>query len=262
MDFALDQAQATALGVVIEHPEQAALVFAAVRIEDFDAQYRGIAEAIHGLRLAKTPIDRLSVIDELTRRGTLSRVGGPAEVSRVASHGFGSADYAVDVIARYARLRNLAAAATHAVANATQPDADALAIARHMVEKGQAVIDGIEAEGDITTPTLRDFLDGDDPPYAWVIPGLLERGDRFVLTGSEGLGKALALDTPVLTTAGWSDMGSLKEGDRVFDPQGKPATVIAATEVMHGRPCYRVTFSDGSQIVADEQHLWLTETLS
>lgn len=191
MDFALDQAQATALGVVIEHPEQAALVFAAVRIEDFDAQYRGIAEAIHGLRLAKTPIDRLSVIDELTRRGTLSRVGGPAEVSRVASHGFGSADYAVDVIARYARLRNLAAAATHAVANATQPDADALAIARHMVEKGQAVIDGIEAEGDITTPTLRDFLDGDDPPYAWVIPGLLERGDRFVLTGSEGLGKSV-----------------------------------------------------------------------
>ena len=41
---------------------------------------------------------------------------------------------------------------------------------------------------------------------------------------------------------------------------GRPTTVVAATEVMTDRPCYEVHFSDGSVIVADAQHQWLTET--
>lgn len=35
------------------------------------------------------------------------------------------------------------------------------------------------------------FLDGSDAPPDWVIPGLLERGDRLLLTGFEGLGKSM-----------------------------------------------------------------------
>jgi phage terminase large subunit-like protein len=71
-------------------------------------------------------------------------------------------------------------------------------------------------------------------------------------------GKALALDTPVLTTTGWTTMGSLKVGDEVFHPNGCPTRVIAATEVMRGRPCYGVRFSQGETIVADAEHLWYT----
>jgi hypothetical protein len=37
------------------------------------------------------------------------------------------------------------------------------------------------------------FLSGDDPAYDWVIPGLLERGDRVILTGGEGQGKSTLL---------------------------------------------------------------------
>lgn len=36
--------------------------------------------------------------------------------------------------------------------------------------------------------------------------------------------------------------------------------MLALTDVMIGRPCYEVTFSDGSTIVADAEHQWLTET--
>ena len=36
--------------------------------------------------------------------------------------------------------------------------------------------------------------------------------------------------------------------------------MVAATEVMTGRPGHEVEFSDGSVIVADEQHQWFTET--
>lgn len=37
---------------------------------------------------------------------------------------------------------------------------------------------------------FNDFITGDDPDYDWAIPGLLERGDRAILTGGEGKGKS------------------------------------------------------------------------
>lgn len=72
-----------------------------------------------------------------------------------------------------------------------------------------------------------------------------------------GLGKALALDTPVLTVAhGWTTHGELRVGDQVFDERGVPCNVVRVSERWTDRPCYRVTFSDGEQIVADENHEW------
>lgn len=93
----------------------------------------------------------------------------------------------------------------------------------------------------------------------FVIPGLLERQDRVIITGVEGYGKALALDTPVLTTGGWSSMGDLKVGQSVFGRDGKATRIVAATNVMQDRECYTVRFSDGSEIVADAEHLWITD---
>ena len=68
-------------------------------------------------------------------------------------------------------------------------------------------------------------------------------------------GKALAVNTPVPTPLGWRIMDQLKVGDQVFDEQGLPAVEMRATELMLGRPCRQVVFSDGSVIVADHQHL-------
>ncbi len=69
-------------------------------------------------------------------------------------------------------------------------------------------------------------------------------------------GKALALDTPVPTPDGWTTMGGLRAGDWVFDLNGHPTPVLAASEVMVGRPCRAVGFSDGTTIVADVDHQW------
>jgi hypothetical protein len=40
-------------------------------------------------------------------------------------------------------------------------------------------------------PDLHEFLAVDDPPRDWVVPDLLERGDRLIWTGFEGLGKSM-----------------------------------------------------------------------
>ena len=71
-------------------------------------------------------------------------------------------------------------------------------------------------------------------------------------------GKALALDTPIPTPRGWRTMADLEPGDLVFDQAGAPTVVVDATPPMIGRPCRRVHFSDGTKVVADASHQWVT----
>jgi deoxycytidine triphosphate deaminase len=73
-------------------------------------------------------------------------------------------------------------------------------------------------------------------------------------------GKALALGTPVPTPDGWRTMADLRPGDRVFDETGAPTLVVAATVPTTGRPCFEVEFSDGTVLVADDAHQWMTTT--
>jgi hypothetical protein len=69
-------------------------------------------------------------------------------------------------------------------------------------------------------------------------------------------GKALSLDTPIATPSGWTTMGDIQTGDEILGADGYPTKVVFATEVMHDRKCYKVTFDNGETIVADADHLW------
>lgn len=120
-------------------------------------------------------------------------------------------------------------------------------------------IDPAQQQDDLTTLIEPD---GDDPfvlhPGEFVLGSTLE-----VVSVPDDLaarleGKALALETAVPTPTGWSSMGALQVGDEVFDESGQPCRVVAATEVMLGRPCREVELSDGSLFIADAAHLWVT----
>ena len=93
---------------------------------------------------------------------------------------------------------------------------------------------------------------------AWIL-ACLEYRLVCILCGRD-VGKALDVTTPIPTIDGWKTMGDLKPGDTVFDETGAPCRVLFAHPVMEDRPCYRVTFSDGTSIVADEDHLWTVDT--
>lgn len=73
-------------------------------------------------------------------------------------------------------------------------------------------------------------------------------------------GKALPLDTKIPTPDGWSTMGDISVGDKVIGKDGKPTTVVMATEVMHNHECYNITFDNNHSIVADAEHLWEVNT--
>lgn len=67
--------------------------------------------------------------------------------------------------------------------------------------------------------------------------------------------KGLPLDTPIATKEGWTTMGEIKEGDEVFDKNGK-LTKVLHTSNIHYKPCKKIIFDDNTEIIADEDHRW------
>lgn len=134
---------------------------------------------------------------------------------------------------------------------------DAATDARRIGDTLDQLLDEISARGDGEMPDFipTGFRDLDD-----LLNGGLKAGQMVIVAARPGVGKALALDTPLATDTGWTTMGQVQVGDHLIGPDGKPTTVTAATTVMTDRPCYEVTFSDGTKIVADAEHQWVTQT--
>lgn len=94
-----------------------------------------------------------------------------------------------------------------------------------------------------------------DITYRNVMRGAL---DVFVL-GDTRTGKALPLYEKVLTEQGYKPMGDITLNDRVFTENGELTSIeyIAPQGV---RPVYKITFSDGASVDADEEHLWKVQS--
>ena len=113
-------------------------------------------------------------------------------------------------------------------------------------------IDAIASQGGISKGVPTGFVELDE------VTNGLHPGQMVIVAARPGVGKALALNTPLPTPTGWTTMGDVSVGDLLLDADGLPTRVVAATDVMLGRPCYEIEFSDGTVIVADEQHQWPT----
>ncbi len=80
--------------------------------------------------------------------------------------------------------------------------------------------------------------------------------DRVVTLASRQCGKALSLDTPILTPKGFVNMGDLKINDIIYDRNGKETKINYITDVMYNHDVYEITFDTGESIKADAEHLW------
>ena len=82
---------------------------------------------------------------------------------------------------------------------------------------------------------------------------------RSLLADAMGTGKALPLDSFLLTPSGWLMMKYAKVGDLVIGGNGRPTKIIGIFP-QGKRPVYKVTFSDGSFVECDEEHIWVVKT--
>ncbi len=73
--------------------------------------------------------------------------------------------------------------------------------------------------------------------------------------------RALRNDQPVLTPEGWKPIGDMQVGAQAIGADGRPHTVTKV-HPLGVRPMYELAFSDGTVVVADEDHLWVTQTIT
>jgi replicative DNA helicase len=235
-----------------------------------------IYDAILDLYSRGEPADAITVSDELTKRGDLTRVGGQAYLHQLISEvpTAANAGYYAEIVAERAVLRRLVDAGTKIVqmgygqgggdvvdiVNAAQAEIYAVADKRGgddyavLGDVLEATVDEIEAASGKTgemTGVPTGFTDFDN------LTNGLHPGQMIVVAARPAVGKALALDTRLPTPSGWTTMGEVAVGELVLGADGRPTTVTRATAVMTGRPCFEVEFSDGSVIVADAEHQWL-----
>ena len=225
------------------------------------------------------PVDAITIKDELLKRGELSRIGdAPYLHTLVASvPTAANAGYYAKIVEEKAILRRLVEVGTRIVQLGYSTDgadaddlldraqAEVYAIADKRTGEDYAplsdimpgALDEIEAIGSrggqmVGVPTGFTDLDA--------LTNGLHPGQMVIIAARPAIGKALALDTPLPTPSGWTTMGDVRVGDELLGADGRPTTVTAATPVLHGRTCYEVEFNDGTVIVADAAHQWLTET--
>lgn len=154
-------------------------------------------------------------IDPVTVASALAESPGPAQsmtaldlfALREATPTAANVGYYSRIVRDAAGKRHLDAVGTRTsqLARSDMPLTEAMTLAR--AEWDALKVDTAAAA---TTRTLREILDTADPDrdHDWLIPGILERMDRLVLTGAEGAGKSTLLrQVAILAAAGIHPMG-------------------------------------------------------
>nr|WP_083751262.1 replicative DNA helicase [Kribbella sp. ALI-6-A] len=239
--------------------------------------HESVYDAITDLYARGEPADAITVAAELTKRGEMARIGGAPYVhTLVASVPLAAnASYYAHIVREKAILRRLVEAGTKIVqlGYAGEGEVDDVvdeaqaeiyqvtekrttedyAPLKDIMEGALDEIEAIDSRGDAMVGVPTGFTDLDE------LTNGLHPGQMIIVAARPAMGKALGLDTPLPTPSGWTTMGEVVTGDVLLDADGRPTRVVAATDVMYDRPCYQLTFSDGTTLVADAEHQWVVE---
>ena len=271
-------AEQSVLGGMMLSKDAIADVVEVLRGNDFyKPAHESIYEAIMSLYGKGEPADAITVADELTKRGELERTGGPAYLHSLISSvpTAANAGFYAEIVQERAVLRRLVTAGTKIVQLGYSQDGEVEVLVNEAQSEIMTVAERRNSEDyvvlkDVVESTVQEIEDAGGRSGMQGVPtGFVEfdelthglqGGQMIVIAARPAMGKALALDTPIPTPTGWTTMGEISVGDLVLAVDGTPTRVSAATDVMLDRPCYRVSFDDGSEIIADEEHQWLTQT--
>ncbi len=253
-------AEQSVLGGMLLSKDAIADVLERLRPGDFyRPAHQNVYDAILDLYGRGEPADAVTVGAELDRRGLLRRIGGLPYLHTLISTvpTAANAGYYAGIVSEKALLRRLVEAGTRVVqygyAGAEGADVD------EIVDRAQAEIydvterrtsedfvpleqllqptmdeiDAIASSGGISKGVPTGFTELDE------LTNGLHPGQMIVVAARPGMGKALSLDTLLPTPDGWTTMGEVAVGDYLVGADGLPTRVVAATEVMLGRPAMR-----------------------
>lgn len=124
-------------------------------------------------------------------------------------------------------------------------------------DNGFRIFDSVESD---LSPDYRQTIPTGCKELDDAMCGGIGRGELGVIVAPMGTGKAMPLNSLVLTPLGYKTMGEIEVGDMVIGGDGKPHKVIGTFPQEGLRPIYKVYFSNGEVVECDIEHLWNVNT--
>jgi hypothetical protein len=169
--------------------------------EFFHPVHQTLYDTMTALDRQGRDVDPVTLSAELASLGRDGLLAQPVLADVVASgYGAVAADSYATIVHEWALRRRLHSAALGLAQRALMPEEAAGALASKAVTLLTGIRDG---HADTTAMPLSELMEEPDDDPTWVIPGLLEAGDRVMLTGSEGVGKsAFSRQLAIMAAAG------------------------------------------------------------
>ena len=235
------EAEQCVLGAMLMSKDAIADVVETIRGTDFyRPAHEQIYNAITDLYGRGEPADAVTVSDELGKRGELLRLGGaPYLHTLLASVPIAAnAGWYAEIVREKAVLRRLADASMRIGQMSYAGEGDVDDIVDRAQAEVYAVTDRRAAEdykplSELMQPTLDEMeaiesrgagLSGVPTGFADLddLTNGLHPGQLVIVAARPGIGKALALDTPLPTPTGWTTMGEVQVGDELIGSDGRP----------------------------------------
>ncbi|WP_280430007.1 AAA family ATPase [Nocardia brasiliensis] len=197
-------AERSLIGLALTHPESTRDVFLGLRAGDwFQSAHADVAAVVAEMFRDGIPVSAVTVHGELARRGR--NVVTDQWLTEVAQEAWQpeTAPRLAETVKRHAVSRTLIRSLREALGALESPDtaADVRAITGQLRGGLDRAESGVTVAATAGPTPLGEFLAVEDR-YNWLVPGVLERGERLVLTGGEGGGKSVLISQMAATIAG------------------------------------------------------------
>jgi replicative DNA helicase len=268
------EAEASLLGAILIDADALVKIADMVRPDDFfDARHKHIYEAILALYEHRSPIDVLTLADQLKNVGFLEMIGGPSYLTELTNFVPTAAhvEQYADLVAQKALRRRLIQTSQEL----TTLGFDESKQLKELIEEAESrlfevsqkhVKQSVVSLETILTESFDrlDDLHKDKGKIRGVPTGFrdmdnilagLQKSDLFILAARPSMGKAQPLDSRIKTPGGWTTMGKLKIGDKLASVDGKPSEVTGVFP-QGSKKIYKITFSDGRWAESCGEHLW------
>lgn len=168
----------------------------------YEPRHEAIYNAMQALDRAGRAVDPVTLRDALLSAGEAAQTTEALLQVTTYQQAFPEAatEHAA-IVHRWALRRRLANMGRGLTQRAMAPSE----VPERLASQAVTILTGIRdgATADVTAVTLSELMEHPDDDPTWVIPGLLEVGDRLMLTGTEGAGKsALSRQIAVMAAAG------------------------------------------------------------
>lgn len=168
----------------------------------WESDLRTVAASCANLVALGKPCDPMTVRAEILRTGERGQASDGAWLVEVMRDGcvLGSLTHHLSALRGLAVRREVISLGVSVAQAASNPSNDPYDLAATMHAKSGAIAEAGDPVQQLSTTDAEDFMRG-PVEYDWLVPGLLERGDRLLITGGEGSGKSVMTRQLAVTAA-------------------------------------------------------------